>query len=190
MPTPVGGCFAQGMPPLMKQAYTCALTNRAFSAAASSAPRCDSLEVRLGAVAAAAGAVAAAAGAVAAAAADGGLITGAAASESASSAPVTAANAEVSNEKVCGAGCRRSMWRLRGWWSAVWRGRAWAWAPSAIGDYGGAGTPTAAAVSMVGAAVERAGRYHAPSWPVAGPSPPLVLWKWRTNTPRKSRCGS
>ena len=67
MLTPVGGCFAQGMPPLMKQAYTCALTNRAFSAAASSALRCDSLEVRLGAVAAAAGAVAAAAGAVAAA---------------------------------------------------------------------------------------------------------------------------
>ena len=97
MLTPVGGCFAQGMPPLMKQAYTCALTNRAFSAAASSALRCDSLEVRLGAVAAAAGAVAAAA-------ADGGLTTGAAAGESASGvAPVTAANAEVSNEKVCGA---------------------------------------------------------------------------------------
>ena len=94
MPTPVGGCFAQGMPPLIKQAYTCALTNRAFSAAASSALRCDSLEVRLGAVAAAAGAVAAAA-------ADGGLTTGAAAGESASGvAPVTAANAEVSNEKV------------------------------------------------------------------------------------------
>ena len=92
MLTPVGGCFAQGMPPLMKQAYTCALTNRAFSAAASSALRCD----RLGAVAAAAG--------VAAAAADGGLTTGAAAGESASGvAPVTAANAEVSNEKVCGA---------------------------------------------------------------------------------------
>ena len=86
MPTPVGGCFAQGMPPLMKQAYTCALTNRAFSAAASSALRCDRL------------------GAVAAAAADGGLTTGAAAGESASGvAPVTAANAEVSNEKVCGA---------------------------------------------------------------------------------------
>ena len=85
--------YQHGMPPLMKQAYTCALTNRAFSAAASSALRCDSL-----------GAVAAAAGAVAAAAADGGLTTGAAAGASASGvAPVTAANAEVSNEKVCGA---------------------------------------------------------------------------------------
>ena len=42
-------------------------------------------------------------GAVAAAAADGGLTTGAAAGESASGvAPVTAAHAEVSNEKVCG----------------------------------------------------------------------------------------
>ena len=49
------------------------------------------------------GAVAAAAGAVAAAAADGGLTTGAAAGASASGvAPVTAAHAEVSNEKNCG----------------------------------------------------------------------------------------
>ena len=63
----------------------------------------------------------------------------------------------------------RSMWRLSGWWSAVWRGRAWAWAPSAIGDYGGAGTPTSAAASTVGGGgaprdVAICSRSLAPSW--------------------------
>jgi len=60
------------------------------------------------------------------------------------------------------------MWRLSGW-SAVWRGRAWAWAPSAIGNYGGASTPTAAAANTEGGGgaprdVAICSRSLAPSW--------------------------